>query len=419
MEIVKRRELAKMVFQTRIKSEIGKLKVVLLKRPGKEIENITPATMHELLFDDIPYLSEAQREHDKFAEVLRQNKVKVLYLDDLLAETLKNKAIKNTFLKDLITCSGFTRGATYDALKDYLGNLETQNMVSKIMEGVRKEVFGKTLKNLRSFPEIDNTPFIMAPMPNLYFTRDLASIIGKGASISSMTFKARQRETLFIEYILKSHPLFSNQTIPYWHRRDDITKIEGGDVLVLNNHVVAVGISERTSVEAIENLASNLFKNDSGYDTVIAIKIPNNHAMMHLDTVFTMVNYDQFTVYPDIMQEHRKMDIWTLHPSSEGIEYKKHSDLQQVLKDCLGLDEIDLIYTGKGDPVAAMREQWNDGSNTLTIAPGEVVTYNRNYVSNELLREHGIKVHEIPSSELSRGRGGPRCMSMPLLRADL
>ncbi|WP_057876599.1 arginine deiminase [Liquorilactobacillus aquaticus] len=408
-----------MRFQTRIKSEIGKLKVVLLKRPGKEIEHITPATMHSLLFDDIPYLPEAQKEHDKFAEVLRRNNVKVLYLDELIAEVLKDKKLKNTFLDQIIMDSGFKGEATYDTLKSYLYNLAPSKMVSVIMEGVRKETLGDTLKNLRSFPEVDSTPFIMAPMPNLYFTRDLASIIGEGASISNMTFKARRRETLFIEYILANHPFFSEYTVPLWHRRGDITRIEGGDVLVLNEHVVAVGISQRTSVEAIESLANRLFKSDSGYDTVVAIKIPNNHAMMHLDTVFTMVNYDQFTVYPDIMQKHQKMDIWTLHSSPEGIRYKKHSNLQQVLKETLGLNEVDLIYTGNGDPIAAPREQWNDGSNTLTIAPGEVVTYNRNYVSNKLLREHGIKVHEIPSSELSRGRGGPRCMSMPLLRDDL
>lgn len=408
-----------MGFQIKIKSEIGKLRAVLLKRPGKEIENITPATMHDLLFDDIPYLSEAQKEHDRFAEILRQNGTKVLYLDNLITEVLKDRNVKSNFISQMITNSGFTDGTTAIFLKEYFSNLRPNDLVEKLMTGLRKEEVGGKLKNLRGFPEIDTDPFVMAPMPNLYFTRDLASVIGQGASVSNMTFKVRKRETIFLEYILAKHPLFSEHAIPYWHRRDDKTQLEGGDILVLNNHVLAVGISQRTSVEAIEALADVLFKNKSGYDTIIALKIPKSHAMMHLDTVFTMVNYNQFTVYPDIMQEYRKMDIWTLRSSTKGIKYRKYTDLQEVLKDVLGLSEIDLIYTGNGDAVAAPREQWNDGSNTLTIAPGEVVTYDRNYVSNELLRQHGIKVHEMPSSELSRGRGGPRCMSMPLQREEL
>ncbi|KRL03576.1 arginine deiminase [Liquorilactobacillus capillatus] len=402
-----------------IKSEIGKLKVVLLKQPGKEIENITPVTMHGLLFDDIPYLPEAQKEHEEFAAILRQNGTHVLYLDDLMTDILKNKTIKSNFLEEIITASGFADNLTHTALKTYLNSLEPRKMITELMAGIRKGLLGDELRNLRSFPEVDDNPFIMAPMPNLYFTRDLAAIIGKGASISKMTFRARQRETLFIEYILKQHPFFAQDKIPYWHQRNSQTRIEGGDVLVLNEHVVAVGISQRTSAEAIEALADKLFKNNSGYDTVIALKIPCNHAMMHLDTVFTMVNYDQFTVYPDIMQKNQEMDIWVLHPADAGIEYLKYSSLERVLKDTLQLDELDLIYTGAGDEIAAPREQWNDGSNTLTIAPGEVVTYNRNYISNDLLRKHGIKVHEISSSELSRGRGGPRCMSLPLLREKI
>lgn len=183
---------------------------------------------------------------------------------------------------------------------------------------------------------------------------------------------------------------------------------------------MAIGVSERTSAHAIQDIARSLFKN-SQYDTVLAVSIPHNHAMMHLDTVFTMVNYDQFTVHPGILGEGGKIDTWTITPGKgeSGLQLQHRTDLKAVLKDVLNLDDIDLIPTGGGDPIIADREQWNDGSNTLTIAPGVVVTYNRNYVSNELLRKHGLKVLEVISSELSRGRGGPRCMSCPIVREDL
>ena len=182
---------------------------------------------------------------------------------------------------------------------------------------------------------------------------------------------------------------------------------------------MAIGISQRTSANAIQDIAKNLFANSS-YDTVIAIKIPHNHAMMHLDTVFTMINYDQFTVHPGILSDGGTIDTWTITPGKNNeLNIKYDTDLKKVLKNALGISELDLIPTGNGDPIIAGREQWNDGSNTLTIAPGVVVTYNRNYVSNDLLRKHGLKVLEINSSELSRGRGGPRCMSCPVVREDL
>src|SRR5699024_8564659 len=198
---------------------------------------------------------------------------------------------------------------------------------------------------------------------------------------------------------------FANKGLHVWRDRNHTHRIEGGDELVLSDHVLAIGVSQRTSATAIQNIARNLFK-DSKYDTVIAIKIPHNHAMMHLDTVFTMINYDQFTVHPGILGEGGKIDTWTIHPTKDGdLTYEHNQDLKAVLKKELGLDDLDLIPTGNGDPIVAPREQWNDGSNTLAIAPGVVVTYDRNYVSNEMLRQHGLKVLETISSELSRGRG--------------
>lgn len=401
-------------------SEIGKLKTVMLHRPGKELENLAPDILHRMLIDDIPYLKIAQEEHDAFAHVLRQQGIKVLYLEDLLAESLTDEKVRRAFLDQLLDESSIKKqDPLHQLLLNYLQELPTKEMVKTVIAGIRKSAIHNSTPSLADLAEDPDYPFYLDPMPNVYFTRDQQAAIGSGMTINRMTFRARRRESLFMETILKNHPDFKNATIPVWRDRYHHGRLEGGDELVLNNHVLAVGISQRTSATAITDLAHNLFGHSS-YDTILAIKIPHNHAMMHLDTVFTMINYDQFTVDPFILDKAGKIDIYVLQPDDHnGVKITEKNDLVQVLKENLHLSELDLIPTGGGDPIAAPREKWNDGSNTLAIAPGEVVTYDRNYVSNDLLRKHGIIVHEIRSSELSRGRGGPRCMSCPLVREDL
>lgn len=401
-------------------SEIGKLKTVMLHRPGKELENLAPDILHRMLIDDIPYLKIAQEEYDAFAHVLRQQGIKVLYLEDLLAESLTDEKVRRAFLDQLLDESSIKKqDPLHQLLLNYLQELPTKEMVKTVIAGIRKSAIHNSTPSLADLAEDPDYPFYLDPMPNVYFTRDQQAAIGSGMTINRMTFRARRRESLFMETILKNHPDFKNATIPVWRDRYHHGRLEGGDELVLNNHVLAVGISQRTSATAITDLAHNLFDHSS-YDTILAIKIPHNHAMMHLDTVFTMINYDQFTVHPFILDKAGKIDIYVLQPDDHnGVKITEKNDLVQVLKENLHLSELDLIPTGGGDPIAAPREQWNDGSNTLAIAPGEVVTYDRNYVSNDLLRKHGIIVHEIRSSELSRGRGGPRCMSCPLIREDL
>lgn len=401
-------------------SEIGKLKTVMLHRPGKELENLAPDILHRMLIDDISYLKIAQEEHDAFAHVLRQQGIKVLYLEDLLAESLTDEKVRRAFLDQLLDESSIKKqDPLHQLLLNYLQELPTKEMVKTVIAGIRKSAIHNSTPSLADLAEDPDYPFYLDPMPNVYFTRDQQAAIGSGMTINRMTFRARRRESLFMETILKNHPDFKNATIPVWRDRYHHGRLEGGDALVLNNHVLAVGISQRTSATAITDLAHNLFDHSS-YDPILAIKIPHNHAMMHLDTVFTMINYNQFTVHPFILDKAGKIDIYVLQPDDHnGVKITEKNDLVQVLKENLHLSELDLIPTGGGDPIAAPREQWNDGSNTLAIAPGEVVTYDRNYVSNDLLRKHGIIVHEIRSSELSRGRGGPRCMSCPLIREDL
>ena len=401
-----------------VTSEIGKLKTVMLHRPGREIENITPDSMERLLFDDIPYLPIAQKEHDFFAKTLSDQGIEVIYFEKLAAEALEDKEVRKEFLDRMIAESGYAIGATHDALMEYLSDMEPQLMINKVIEGVRGSDINIKTPDLQSVSENTDWPFLMDPMPNTYFTRDPQASIGDGISINKMTFEARMRESLITEYIIKYNMRFAGQ-VEVWRDRNHKTHIEGGDELVLSDHVLAIGISQRTTANAIEDITKKLFE-DSKYDTIIAISIPHNHAMMHLDTVFTMINYDQFTVHPAILNDEGQVDNWVIHPGKDGeISMEHHTDIKAVLKKALNKSDIDLIPTGNGDPIVAPREQWNDGSNTLAIAPGEVVTYDRNYVSNDLLREHGILVHEVRSSELSRGRGGPRCMSCPIVREDI
>lgn len=402
-----------------VNSEIGKLKSVILHRPGHEVENITPEIMPRLLFDDIPYLPIAQQEHDHFADILRDAGSKVLYLEDLTAEALADDSVKESFIEQMLQESGYKSGAVYAALKEYLLSMPTKDMVEKTMAGIRKEDIDFKPHTLAEMSEDEDYPFLTDPMPNLYFTRDPAASIGDGLTINRMTYAIRRRESMYMEYIIAHHPDFANKGIHVWRDRYCKTRMEGGDEQVLSDHVMAIGISQRTSADAIQDLASTLFE-ESKFDTVLAVKIPHSHAMMHLDTVFTMVNYDQFTMDAEILDKRGESELYLLHPGKDGgIKIETRNKLDKTLCEILGKSEIDIMFTGNGDPIVAAREQWNDGSNTLTIAPGEVVTYDRNYVSNEVLRKHGIKVHETTSSELARGRGGPRCMSMPIVREDL
>ncbi|MCX7694775.1 MAG: arginine deiminase [Caloramator sp.] len=401
-----------------ITSEIGKLKKVLLHRPGNEVENLVPEYLGRLLFDDIPYLKIAQEEHDKFAQVLKENGVEVVYLEELVASALNDSKVKVAFLEEMLSESRINSPSLRQAIIEYLLSMPTRDMVDKIMAGIRKEEI--EIKEITSLADLmmDDYPFYLDPMPNLYFTRDPGAAIGNGITLNKMQTEARRRETLFLKYIHKYHKDFKEANVPLWYDRTLPFSIEGGDELVLSNKVIAIGCSERTSPEAIEIVAKNLFKENTGFEKVLVFEIPKCRAFMHLDTVFTMVDYDKFTIHPAIQGP---LSVYEVTKGVNNTLKFKHntSPLEEILKDALKLDSVELIKCGGGDFIVAGREQWNDGSNTLAIAPGVVITYERNYVTNEILDKKGIKVLSIPSSELSRGRGGPRCMSMPLYRENI
>lgn len=403
-----------------VKSEIGKLKKVMLHRPGQELEHLVPEDLERLLFDDIPYLKTAKIEHDMFAEIMRGQGVEVVYLEDLTADVLKNLEKKEQFVREFIAEGGASAAKVRDQLYDYLMKIsDEKELVLKTMSGIRaSELNVKMSCPLVSLVKKESQ-FLLDPIPNLYFTRDPFACIGNGVSLNRMYSRTRRRETLYGKYILKYNPDFAGK-VPFYYDRDMDFSIEGGDILNLSNKVIAIGISQRTTPEAIELLAQNIFVDKaSEIETIIALDIPAVRAFMHLDTVCTQVDYDKFTIHPGIMQTLR---IFEIKPGDRKGQLKvTESDamLSDILAKYLELDKVTLIKCGGKDRIASEREQWNDGSNTLCIEPGKVVVYDRNYVTNEILRQHGIEVLEMASSELSRGRGGPRCMSMPLEREDM
>ena len=400
-------------------SEIGKLKKILLHEPGEELENLTPKYLGDLLFDDIPYLPLAREEHQAFADAFRKEGIEVVYLVDLISETLDlNLEIKKEFINEFIKDARVTSDTLKNLLLTYLLSYkDTKEMVKKLISGIKKsELPGYEKRNLSDF--VGEYPFVTDPIPNLYFTRDPFAIIGNGVSLNKMYSETRSRETIFGEYIFKYHPDYKDTPL-YYNRYEDLN-IEGGDILVLNDKVLLVGVSERTHPAAIEKLCKNLFyKNETSFVEVLALTLPKMRTFMHLDTIFTQVDYDKFTIHNEC---YEMMRVFSIKKDSERpgklkiLEYNKKID--EILGDVLGY-KVTMIPCGGRDSVSADREQWSDGSNTICIRPGVVIAYERNYITNEVLKSYGIKVITIPSSELSRGRGGPRCMSMPLERESL
>ena len=402
-------------------SEIGPLQQVLLHRPGKELEHLVPGELERLLFDDIPFLKTAQQEHDAFAHLLEEQGAQVLYLEDLVAQTLQaHPELKESFLRRFIDDAGERAKAYRGEILEYLLSIsDPKDLVLKTMSGISsQEIYLKSKRPLTDLIRSKEN-FILDPIPNLYFTRDPFACVGNGVCLHHMYSHTRQRETIYGDLIFNYHPDYAGR-IPRYYNRDDSYHIEGGDILNLTAETLAIGISQRTMSEAVEKLCGRLFFHETcQVRRVLALTIPNTRAFMHLDTVCTQVDVDKFLVHPEIMEG---LDIYELTPGTEAqpIHVRQRTEsLDRVLAEVMGVDQVTLIQCGGDNQVASMREQWNDGSNTLCVRPGAVVTYDRNYITNEILSNNGIEVLEIPSSELSRGRGGPRCMSMPFIRKPI
>ena len=399
-------------------SEIGRLRKVLLHRPGQELENLMPEYLERLLFDDIPYLKEAQAEHDAFAQCLRDAGVEVVYLIDLVVNSLTSPEVRQELVTQFLKEADLPDEAVGKAVAEYLSELDDRAMVSAMMAGIRRSDLrkqgGRLSDHLSGLEE--GYPFAVDPMPNLYFTRDPFATIGTGVSIHKMHTVTRNRETLFGRFIFEHNPWYQNA--PRWYDRSASSSLEGGDILVLSPQVLAVGISQRTEGDSIDQLAQTVLSQSKTFQKVLAFNIPKSRSFMHLDTVFTQVDVDKFTFYPGIIGGLKLYELTLAGDGSLRADYVQES-LEECLKRLLHLPAVDLIPCAGGDPFWADYEQWSDGSNTLAIAPGVVVTYDRNHRTNDCLNRHDVKVLTVPSGELCRARGGPRCMSMPLVRESL
>ncbi len=397
-------------------SEVGPLKKVLLHRPGLELKNLTPRYLEDLLFDEIPWLAKAQVEHDGFTVALEENGVEVYHVEKLLAEIVSDVTVKSDLIKKHLKASTLIEPEVIDTIYHYLNEQPPEQLVSSLVAGLPKQEVQHLKKN-RTLSDLtlDSYPFYLPPLPNMYFTRDHGTMIGAKLQVSSMFNPARRLETIFLRFIQKYHPLFKNtelafhEEIPYG--------IEGGDVFILNRDTLMIGLSERTTEEAIEWIAHKYLVEKEMVRTIIVVQIPSRRAYMHLDTVFTMIDRDKFLMYPGIKDI---VNVYRLEKSKDDRVHATNGySLQGALKAALDVQSVAMIYSGAGDEITAAREQWGDSTNTLAVKPGVVICYDRNEATNETLRRHGVEVIEIDGSELVRGRGGPRCMSMPLQREKI
>ncbi|EHD0098071.1 arginine deiminase [Vibrio vulnificus] len=399
-------------------SEVGQLRRVLLNRPERALTHLTPSNCHELLFDDVLLVEAAGKEHDAFADTLRQQGVEVLLLHDLMVDTLAVPEAKQWLLD--VQISDFRYGPIFARdLRRYLSEMDNEHLATILLGGLAYSELPIQSASMLSRMK-QPLDFVIEPLPNHLFTRDTSCWVYGGVSLNPMMKPARQRETNHLRAIYQWHPIFAGQDfIKYFGNEDlhyDNANIEGGDVLVIGKGAVLIGMSERTTPQGVENLAANLFKHGQAKE-VIAIELPKHRSCMHLDTVMTHMDVDTFSVYPEIMR--KDLHTWRLTPKGNGEMHVEalHNYLHAIER-ALGLNHLNIITTG-GDSYEAEREQWNDANNVLTVKPGVVIGYERNVYTNEKYDKAGIEVLTIPGNELGRGRGGARCMSCPIERDDI
>jgi arginine deiminase len=390
-------------------SEVARLRTVLLHRPGPELKRLTPRNNDALLFDGIPWVGRAQDEHDAFAQPLRDHDVEVLYLTDLLVETLENESARAACIDGVI---GDPRlGETLrQVVRRHLNGLHPADLARVLTAGLAHDELtnGRGLR----FSLMDRLDFVVPPLPNLLFTRDSSVWVRDRVAVTSLAMPARTRETTLTGAIYTYHPKFAGSSTVY---TPGLESLEGGDVLLLAPGVVAVGTGERTTPAGVERLARNVFAAELAH-TVLAVPIAQKRATMHLDTVCTMVDADAILMYPNVADE---LVAIGLTPAADGdVAVSEPAPFLVAAAKAMGVDTVRIIDTGL-DPVTAEREQWDDGNNTLAIAPRLAVAYERNIETNARLEEAGIEVIRIAGSELGSGRGGPRCMSCPVRRDPL